>query len=75
MGRFWSRFGVSDVAVGQGQHSSLSLPMELENVMRKLREMSHEELEAAAQEAREALLQLTTEEHAFADDATSKAVH
>jgi hypothetical protein len=43
--------------------------------MRKLSEMSDEELEAAAREAREEIESLRHEDRALADDATSKAVH
>ena len=44
-------------------------------VMRKLSEMTDEELEAAAQEAREELERLTENEGALVRDAMPKAVH
>jgi Protein of unknown function (DUF2786) len=44
-------------------------------VMRKLSEMTNEELEAAAQEAREEIKKLTENEGALARDAMPKAVH
>jgi hypothetical protein len=44
-------------------------------VMRKLSEMTDEELEAAAREAREELAKLTENEGALVKDAIPKAVH
>jgi hypothetical protein len=44
-------------------------------VMRKLSEMSNEELEAAVQEAREELQKMTENEGAPVQDAVTKSVH
>jgi ribosomal protein L29 len=43
--------------------------------MRKISEMTDEELEAAAQEAREELAKMTGEDRALVQEAIPKAVH